>query len=230
MPPLYRMPVFYLAVLLIGGVVEVRHWLRSSSVTSAQPDVASVASPVSEPWVAAPVDAPEPSRRPVENDGILRTPDGLRRKVLVKDLDVVCRDEPVGGSAVGPPLDYFAIRFVYGESSPDTPTTVRIGPRGGPPQGWIPRDSVLEWDTRLMARPTPREGRPPIVVFAEEPCLIDSLGGRTCSRHPAGCPTEGEEGASASASSSLGMPILRSREVQPSSGPARTVFEVASLV
>lgn len=224
------MPVFYLAVLLVGGVVGIRQWLTPASLSSARPDVASVAQPPSKPRVSAPVDAPQPPSKPAEDDGILRTADGLRRKVLVKDLDVVCRDEPVGGSPVGPPLDYFSIRFVYGESPPDAPTMVRIGPRGGPPQGWIPRDSVLEWDTRLMARPTPREGRPPIVIYAEEPCLIEALGDRKCSRHPEGCPTEGEEGNSGSGVPTLGMPILRSREVQPASGPACTIFEVASLV
>ncbi len=89
-------------------------------------------------------------------DGNLRTRDGLRRKVVIKDLNVVCRNQPSGGKPIGPPLDAFAIRFVYGESPPGNLTMFEIGPREGPTQGWVLAASVLEWDTRLMARPTPR--------------------------------------------------------------------------
>ena len=74
-------------------------------------------------------------------------------------------------------LDYFAIRFVFGESPPDRPTMIQVGPSGGPAAGWVPMASVLEWDTRLMARPTPRAGRPALVIYREETCLLDALAG-----------------------------------------------------
>src|SRR5207249_1912674 len=108
-----------------------------------------------------------PKAEPVEpaDDGILRTADGLRRKVVVKDLGVVGRSAPRDGWAVGEPLDYFAIRYVFGEVQETGRTMFQIGPREGPPQGWVSSEAVLEWDTRLMARPTPRAGRPALVIY-----------------------------------------------------------------
>ena len=169
---------------------------------------------------------------PPVNDGILRTAEGLRRKVVVKDLDVVCRSEPQGGPRVGGPLDYFAIRFLYGESPADHPTAVQVGPRQGPPQGWVSKAAVLEWDTRLMARPTPRAGRPALVIYRAESCLLDALAGRLCPRHHGRCPTEGEEAARGrpAPTTALGMPILQSRSIPEPDGSTRTIFEVASLV
>ncbi len=217
MPALYRMPVFYLAALVVASLVAIRG-------RSAPPVPVVVAE--EEPVAAAPKVAPGAVE--VEGgstvDGILRTADGLRRKVVVKDLAVVCRSEPGAGQAVGAPLDYFAIRYLYGAE----PGQFRVGPRGGPPQGWVPASSVLEWDTRLMARPTPRAGRPPLVIYREESCLIVALDGRPCPRHDHGCPTEGEEGdvpATPAEAPPLGFPILGSKAVD-----GRTIFEVASLV
>ncbi len=131
-----------------------------------------------------------------------------------------------GGEAVGRPLDYFAIRFLYGE----TPAMFQVGPREGPAQGWVPVASVLEWDTRLMARPTPRAGRPAMVIYREEPCLLDAIAGRVCPRHRGRCPTEGEEAGRAGKVPALGMPILQSKAIPQPDGISRTLFEVVSLV
>ncbi|WP_435016275.1 vWA domain-containing protein [Tundrisphaera sp. TA3] len=213
MPALYRMPVFYLA-LMVGAVA---FGLGRGRTTPEAPAPAVVA--------AAPARPPEVP--PPPDDGILRTPGGLRRKVLVKDLAVTCRADPGGtGPAVGPPLDYFAIRYVFGEKA----GSFRVGTRDGGPQGWIPAGSALEWDTRLMARPTPRAGRPALVIYRERDCLAVSLANRPCPRHPGGCPTEGEESDGAGSPGdgvgpTLGFPIL---ETQADGG--HTLFEVASLV
>lgn len=227
MPPLYRMPVFYLASLILAAVFGLGNWLTSRPVGSSPAVVPRFASTSS---LVAHQAEPMP-------DGILRTAEGLRRKVVVKDLDVTCRGEPTGGRPMGPPLDYFAIRFLYGVFPPDRPTMVLVGPRGGPPQGWVESSSVFEWDTRLMARPTPRDGRPVLAIYREEGCLLDSLAGRTCERHHGRCPTEGEEAALARDAptgtpepTALGMPILRSRAIPQPDGSIRTIFEVASLV
>ncbi len=218
MPALYRMPVFYLVVLVAVVAYGVGHGFGPEKV-----------SPTIEP--ESPEDAPRPIRVATDDedrstkDGILRTADGLRRKVVVKDLAVVCRTDPGGGKVVGKPLDYFAIRFLYGEK----PAQFQVGPMGGPPQGWVPASAVLEWDTRLMARPTPRAGRPPLVIYRDESCLVDALAGRTCARHQGRCPTEGEEPSDTSPSSNdrppLGFPILSSKSVD-----GRVIHEVASLV
>jgi hypothetical protein len=177
MPPLYRMPVFYLAALILAAAIGLGSWVR------ARPAV----SPGALPAPAAPlvkIASPEPPREAKSaSDGILRTADGLRRKVVVKDLDVVCRSEPEGGKPVGWPLDYFAIKYLYGESAPGRPAMFQVGPREGPPQGWVEAAAVLEWDTRLMARPTPRANRPALAIYREESCLLDSLAGRACPRH-----------------------------------------------
>src|SRR4051794_3851754 len=117
MPPLYRMPVFYLAVLALTTLAGLGTRLSDrptsapvSATPAAPPPASATAVPAAEPPVALP---------PVAvSDGILRTPEGLRRKVVVKDLDVVCWSEPdrLLGRPVGRPLDYFAIRFVSAES------------------------------------------------------------------------------------------------------------------
>jgi von Willebrand factor type A domain len=218
MPALYRMPVFYLVVLAVVVAYGVGHGFGPAKVsTTVEQEV--------------PEDAPRPIRVATDDedrsnkDGILRTADGLRRKVVVKDLAVVCRADPDGGKVVGKPLDYFAIRFLYGER----PGVFQVGPMGGPPQGWVPATSVLEWDTRLMARPTPRSGRALLVIYRDESCLVDVLAGRTCDRHQGRCPIEGEEPSDASASSTdrppMGFPILSSKSVD-----GRVIHEVASLV
>jgi von Willebrand factor type A domain len=216
MPALYRMPVFYLMVMV--GVVA--YGLSFGFRTK---EVAAPLDLIEEPPIPIRVATDADDRPPP--DGILRTPDGLRRKVVVKDLAVTCRTDPGGGKAAGPPLDYFAIRFLYGEQ----PGQFQVGPMGGPPQGWVPASSVLEWDTRLMARPTARAGRRPLIIYRDESCLVDALTGRTCPRHGGLCPTEGEEPAEAPESPGeappLGFPILSSKSVD-----GRVIHEVASLV
>lgn len=227
MPALYRMPVFYLAMLAVALAYAIG---RGSG--SGRDDVSPMAgAPEDRPRVV-PKEADEEDRS--TRDGILRTADGLRRKVVIRDLAVVCRTDPGGRKSVGPPLDYFAIRYVYGAEPAGDPAHFRVGPMGGPPQGWVPSASVLEWDTRLMARPTPRAGRPPLAIYRDGPCLVDAIAGRACPRHPVGCPTEGEEAARSPAGPlpgstgegpPLGFPILASKSVD-----GRTIFEVASLV
>jgi hypothetical protein len=226
------MPVFYLAALVLTAAVGLGSWMRPSpavatgTINPGGPDLGAVpgrAAAVAK--AVAPVDPPA-------TDGILRTADGLRRKVVVKELNVVCQSAPGAGRRVGGPLDYFAIRFLYGESPPEQPTAFQVGPREGPPQGWLSASALLEWDTRLMARPTPRTGRPALVIYRAESCLLDTLAGRLCPHHHGRCPTEGEEGAARSdgAAAALGMPILQSRAIPEPDGTTRTIFEVASLV
>jgi hypothetical protein len=231
MPPLYRMPVFYVAALVLGAAIGLGSWVRARPAASpgavAQPKAREARDPSESPR-AAPADPPV-------SDGILRTADGLRRKVVVRDLDVVCRTAPEEVRPTGAPLDYFAIRYVYGEAPADHPTMFQVGLRDGTPQGWVSTASVLEWDTRLMARPTPRTGRPALLVYRDESCLLDVLAGRLCPRHQGRCPTEGEEAAEAatppdSQRTALGMPILQARAIPEPDGSTRTIFEVASLV
>ena len=226
MPALYRMPAFYLAAALLASAVGV-----AGLVTGGAPGSRAAPTGAAPPLtVAAPAKpkAAEEISEPAD-DGILRTADGLRRKVVVKDLDLTCREEPGPGLPVGKPLDYFAIRYVYAEA----PGWIKVGSPGGTPDGWVPAGSVLEWDTRLMARPTRRAGRPPLVIYREESCLLDALAGRKCPKHPDRCPTEGEEvqaDRGKRPEAALGMPILRSKTIPEPEGPPRTVFEVASLV
>ena len=221
MPALYRMPVFYLLVLIGLVTYGVVHGFGSKEVQS-------------EVIPESTEDAPRPIRVAKDDedrspkDGILRTADGLRRKVVVKDLAVVCRADSGGGKGVGKPLDYFAIRFLYGELPADRPTQFQVGPMGGPPQGWVSASSVLEWDTRLMARPTPRSGRAALVIYRDESCAVDALAGRMCRRHQGRCPTEGEEASGDPSSTErppLGFPILSSKSVE-----GNVIHEVASLV
>ena len=224
MPALYRMPVFYL-LLIVGGV----GWLV---VDHYRPE--PVAEPLDSTSRRAETRAPMVRERaPVveggtAGDGILRTADGLRRKVVVRDLAVVARSGPGQRAAVGAPLDYFAIRFLHGAEPPADPSWLQVGARGEPPQGWIPASSALEWDTRLMARPTARRGRPRLVIYRDRRCAGAAAADQACPEHGSGCPTQGEEPVAApddSTAPPLGMPILATAEVD-----GRTVFEVASLV
>jgi von Willebrand factor type A domain len=219
MPALYRMPVFYLLVL--AGTLAYGVGVGFGSKPIPPQDITPEYSPPPIPVADAKEDTP--------TDGILRTLDGLRRKVLVKDLAVVCRADPSGGRAVGPPLDYFAIRYIYNEEPTGHPDRFQVGPMGGTPQGWVPSSTVLEWDTRLMARPTPRAGRPSLAIYRDESCLVDALAGRACPRHGGRCPLEGEEPAEDPGSPGdgppLGFPILASKSVD-----GRVIHEVASLV
>ena len=233
MPALYRMPVFYL-VVVVGGVGWTLWDRFGGSKADAIPgDQAAV--------VAAPPPIVRDEAAVVEggssDDGILRTADGLRRKVVVKDLAVVARSGPGTGGSVGAPLDYFAIRYLHGAEPTDNPDWLQVGARGAGAQGWVPASAVLEWDTRLMARPTARNGRPRLVIYRDEACLVAAVEGRACPRHGNvdSCPTQGEEPTEAVSDESenqarpslppLGMPILSTTEVG-----GHTLFEVASLV
>ena len=225
MPALYRMPAFYLAAALLGSAVGLGGFVRGGG---ARPAPAPVETATDRPEAAPAREQEAETARPAA-DGILRTPEGLRRKVVVKDLGLTCREEPGDGPPAGPPLDYFAIRYVYTER----PGWFQVGPAGDRPDGWVPAGSVLEWDTRLMARPTRDGGRPALVIYREESCLLDALAGRRCPKHAGRCPTEGEEAAGKAGdrpAAALGMPILRSKTIPEPDGPPRTIFEVASLV
>ncbi len=224
MPALYRMPVFYL-LMLVGAVAYL-------AVDRYRPEPVVVPTDSS---VRAAIHPPAIVRNETAvveggsaDDGILRTPDGLRRKVVVKDLAVVPRGGPGTGGSVGTSLDYFAIRYLHAADPPNNPDWLQLGARGAGAQGWVPASSVLEWDTRLMARPTARKGRPRLVIYRDEACLVDSVEGRVCPRHGGSCPTQGEEPGSGDDDSKpppLGMPILSTAEVG-----GHTLFEVASLV
>lgn len=228
MPPLYRMPIAYLVAALIAiGVVVAMPRDRDDTRKDA------ARQPIEDDTPGKPVEVPEP--KPEPTDGILRTDEGLRRKVLVTSLGLVCRDEPKGGVEVGRPLDYFSIKYLFGESDESDPPTFQIGPRGGPPLGWVSSRAVLEWDTRLMARPTSKPDRPPLVIYSEEPCARAAATGQACQKHAKGrCPTEGADEPSKSSAEAakrpLGLPILKSESVPGPDGKARTLFEVASLV
>ena len=231
MPALYRMPVFYLLVLVGGAGWSLWDHFGGSRAESVRLD------PTAEDAVK-PAPIVRDSTAVVEggssDDGILRTVDGLRRKVVVKDLAVVARSGPGTGGSVGSPLDYFAIRYLHGAQPADHPDWLEVGARGAKPQGWIPASSALEWDTRLMARPTDRRGRPRLVIYRDQACLIDAAEGRACPRHRDSCPTQGEEPTEGVSNNlkgdpaglpTLGMPILTTTEVG-----GHTLFEVAGLV
>src|SRR4051812_49048249 len=111
MPPLYRMPVFYAFALIASAAIAIGTW--SGLANSGHESASGGRIETSEKQTPGRPRAATP-QPPAPTDGILRTSDGLRRKVLIKDLDVVCQAEPAGGKVSGSPLDYFAIRYVYG--------------------------------------------------------------------------------------------------------------------
>ncbi|HWE36996.1 MAG TPA: vWA domain-containing protein [Isosphaeraceae bacterium] len=228
MPPLYRMPIVYLAAVAIAIAFGVGALMdrRGTRKAAAEQQTAEEEPPKTV------VEPPEP--KPEPTDGILRTAEGLRRKVLVTSLGLVCKSEPKGGFDVGEALDYFAIRYLFGESDETNPPMLQVGPREGPPLGWVASRSVLEWDTRLMARPTAKPDRPPLVIYTEEPCARAAASGQVCAKHAGRCPTEGTDKPSkASADAAkrpLGLPILRSEAAPGPDGKDQTLFEVASLV
>jgi hypothetical protein len=220
-PALYRMPVVYLAASVVAAALFV---FGRAGATRRETEVSSSDGILAVASLRDGMRRAEPTR-PVESDAVLRTADGLRRKVVIRKLEVVPRKTPEG-EAAGRPLDYFAIRFVYGE----TRVMLQVGPRSGAPDGWVPRDAVLEWDSRVMARPTPRGSRPPLVIYREENCLAAAVGGRSCPRHRGRCPTVGEESSEGGDDSFLGWPILKTKTVKAADGSVRPIFEVASLV
>jgi hypothetical protein len=139
----------------------------------------------------------------------------------------VPRAKPTDPTGSGSPLDYLAIRYIYAES----PTMFEVGRPDGR-DGWISRASALEWDTRLMARPTPKAGRPSLVIYEQRGCLESKLSGRKCPQHEGACPTVGEEssGASEADSAVLGWPVLGSKPFKGTGGVATHLLEVAPLV
>lgn len=226
MPPLHRMPIVYLAAALIlatlGFARAVGHRTKPAAAS-----VSTTGSPSAPPVVAATSAVPIAA---AQDDGILRTTDGLRRKVLIRALGVLARVQPQGPPAGSAALDYFSIHYVYGETPPDSARWFRIGTRDGSPEGWVPAEDVLEWTTRLVATPTPRGDRPALVLYREKTCLLAALSGETCPDHGKACPVEGREGDSSGAAAFAGWPILRSESIPDPAGSPRTIFEVASLV
>ncbi len=227
MPALYRMPIVYIVLLLIAAAYPIGMRLTtratSSSVSIVAPEEpsSSSSSAIRKPDPLLPLN--------LVNDGILRSPEGLRRKVVIRDLTTRPMDKPEGGRAVGSPLDYFSIHYIRAESG----GLVQIGPESGSARGWIPSSAAIEWETRLMARPTARAGRPPLILFRDPSCLLDSLAGRVCPRHSGRCPTEGEESSRvpiAGELTILGFPILATRSIPQPDGSTLSIHEVASLV
>ena len=223
-PALYRMPVVYLTAAIVAGT-----WASVGGISLSQifggPRVSSVSSPIPSPQAEDPrtVDkAVQPLVvRPV--DSILRGSDALRRKVLVTGRHAVLRRSP-NGEPSGDELPSFAIRFVYVE----TPTMIQVGGVSGRAEGWISVEDVVEWKTRLVARPTNRTSRPSIEIYGEQTCLSAALNGRVCPRHGGRCPTEIENGSENSTSPRFGWPILSYATI-PASGSMRIVDEVALL-
>ncbi len=231
MPNLLRMPVFYLGLVLLTflGWLVVRDTGVNRIEVEATSDKTTTKAPASSSSPEA-AEAP-PSFVPMADDPILRTPNGLRRKVVVTDLGVRPRSEPVAGVFVGPALDYFGLFFLLSDP-PAGSDRVQIGERDGKPVGWVPATSVLEWDSRLMAVPSSVPNRPRLRLFQESACLLDDLAGRTCSKHGKNCPISGEEpdGVANGTTASLGWPILESRSIPEPDGSTRTILKVACLV
>lgn len=233
MPALYRMPVFYAIALLMSGAYAVGMWSSSAGGTGRSSPATPTAKTTKPGTRSRPARNESPQVATPAADGILRTVEGLRRKVLIKDLNVVCQSEPEGGGgrSANSPLDYFAIRYIYGETPKDRPTAYQLNAQGESTPCWVPSTSVFEWDTRLMALPTSAPGRPTLAIYREESCLLDVLANRRCPRHPEHCPTEGEERNRATgANPALGMPILATRAIPQADGSTRTILQVASLV
>lgn len=239
------MPIAYVALIL--GVAA---WFAASATPrrAAIPTGASAPTPS---LAKAPTHPPSPSLVSpdgrAENDPeaparvaaptadpILRNAQGLRRKVLVRELGLRAFDRAVGGRASGPPLDYFSIQFLHGQTAPGPEPRLEVGPASGPSAGWVPARSVLEWDTRLMARPTRSDTRSrTLTVYLERSCLLDAMAGRACQRHATGqCPIEAEEPTHSGGSppTPLGMPVLKSELIPQPNGPSRSIHEVAVLV
>lgn len=224
MPPLHRMPVVYLAGVAVAAVVAIASAGRRGEAVRAvdRPGPAAAAKRDAAPPPALAGERPSVGD-PADSDAILRTAEGLRRKVVVTALGTVPRRQAGGPPAsLGAALDYFSIHYVYGEA----PGWFQVGPRGGHPIGWAAAASVLEWPTRLMVRPMPRGDRPALVLYRHPGCARAAAAGGPCPDHGSACPTEGEEGEGDWSASAAGLPILRSE----AAGDSGAIFEVASLV
>jgi len=244
MPPLYRMPITYVGVAFIALTVWVSGLFGRdpSADRSDRPTAenAPTAAALDRSAPAATTADPPDDSAPVEPgaDGILRTSEGLRRKVLVTELGLKPSDRP-GDPPFGPDLDYYGIHFVRDEETIDRTTYLELGNADGLSIGWVPADAVLEWPTRLVAVPTPRGDRPKLLLYRERSCLLDTLAGRVHREHgPGACPIVGEEpepppgseAARANPDPMMGLPILGFESIPQPDGSERTVLEVASLV
>ncbi len=222
------MPAAYLAAAVLAGSLYASGWLAPQR---------SVLTLVGPPSLPPAIDAnvsvlsQSPSQEPTEvpvtraNGAVLLDPDSLRRKVLVTGRKVIPRKTPEG-EPKGKELSPLAIRFVFAETS----SMFQVGMAAGEPEGWVFRDDVVEWDTRLVARPTNRSSRPGIEIFAEQACLTSAWNGRTCARHGGRCPSEIENGDGGEADPRIGWPILRFGSMTASDGSARQIDEVVPLV
>lgn len=216
MPAFHRMPITYLAALAVGAVAAIVSMVRPGESTPVKPSDPG-------PLAGSPADAPPPARpEPPPDDGILRTAAGLRRKVLIRQTGLRFEDQPRGGQTVGREPGLYALAYLFDEA----PDAFRVGPATGPPIGWLPRSGAIEWDTRLMARPV----SPDSTMFAERSCLLDDLAGRTCPKHPSGCPRAVMPRKAGPAKVPMGLPVLQSASIPQPEGPDRTIFEVVSPV
>jgi hypothetical protein len=225
-PALYRMPVFYLTLAIVGMTLYASGALtpRREAVfvpSRAEPPIPDVSTSV----VSRP-ESPTPGPPAVRvSDPILRDADWLRRKVVVTGRSVAPRTSPTG-DPTGTVLAPFSIRFVYGE----TPTMLQVGPASTGPEGWIFRSDVSEWDTRLVARPTARSNRPAIEIYGEQSCLVSALSARICPKHGGRCPSEIENGGADGPEPRFGWPILRFATIAGNDGSPRRIDEVVPLV
>lgn len=229
-----RMPIVYVVLVVavaLGLVLRQRPRRQTAAPPTATPapEVAAVAAPA-----VPPVEPVEHAADPAPIDSILRTPEGLRRKVLIRALGLRAYEGATGGEPNGSPLDYFSIHFIRAVSPPGGEGRFLIGPESGPPLGWVPERAVVEWDSRLMAVPTAREARKtPLRIYRERGCLIAALEGKPCPGHAGGtCPMEAEEPPQSApgGNSLLGMPVLSSRTATAADGTSRNIHEVACLV
>ena len=217
-PALYRMPVFYLATAAVLSAVAAIGPSTPRRVPVVVTDV------VPRPDRPPPPTIPPPKVEPIlgPTDPILRTASGVRRKVLIPGREVFTRETP-DGEADPARLEPLSIRFVLDE----TPSQLRVGTADGRPDGWVARSTVVEWETRLIARPTPRTTRPGVEIYADRDCLVSTWSGSACPRHKGRCPKEVEESDPAYPGAGAGWPILGIGSVP---GDGRTIYEVAPLM
>ncbi len=232
-PALYRMPVFYLLLIVAGGTAAffLRGNTPKSPTGSASPVVAVISRDLLPSQSASAnhptTSTPQPAVGVAEAlpaDTILRNDDGLRRKVLITTRNVFLR-KTADGEAVGDELPLFATRYVYAES----PTMYRVGATPNGPDGWLSRDDAAGWDSRLVARPTNRSSRPSIEMFGDQSCLAAAISGRVCPKHGGRCPSEVESQSDGATFPRFGWPIVRLTTVLGSDGLPRPVDEVIPL-
>ena len=234
MTSFFRMPIVYVLAGLVAFATFAAVWIGRSKIQRITVHKRQSNDHNQEPKITANAQSSNPL--PVlakGSDGILRTKEGLRRKVLVTTLGLVPLNAPEDGKPVGDPLDYASIAFVFGETNVADPPLLQVGPREGPPLGWVPANAVVEWETRLMARPVPRAQRQPLILYHEEECLLAVLSDQACAKHaPKSCPIEGEEppGAAGFGETILGLPILRTQTIALANQGPSTLLEVAALV